>query len=154
MDCGTVLSLEWVGLVEEHDMQVCQVKRVIRAKRTDVWEVFTDPRTWESWYGGALESVDPSWQQGAFLRWKLGGPSRLLEVSPPEYVCMHSYGTKTTWRFTEQGEQTLVEMESDFREGTITVTEPAEVQEQSEKEIAGLKRYVERRHKKWWQFWK
>jgi Polyketide cyclase / dehydrase and lipid transport len=135
-------------------MQVFQLTNVIQAKRTDVGDVFTDPGTWESWYGGALESVDPAWQQGAALKWKVGPPGTLLEVSPPEYVCINSGSMKTSWRFTEQGEQTLVEMEKDFRGGTIVVTNPAAQQRQSEEEINGLKQYVESRHKKWWQFWK
>ena len=135
-------------------MQVIRVSTVIRAKRSEVWEVFTDPQTWGDWYGGILEKVDPAWQKGARLIWQWGPPSRILEIVPPEYVVERSDSIKTTWKFTERGRRTIVELENDFRVGTMIVVDSAARTKQAEDEINGLKKYVEKRYKKWYQFWK
>jgi HEAT repeat protein len=125
-------------------MKIFRVRMVIRAKRTDVWNVFTDPKTWESWYGGALERVEPSWQIGATLKWKMGPPSTLLEVNPIKCVRIQSSDMKTTWKFSERGGRTLVEMKKDFGGGHIAVTNPAAQKRECENEIGSLKDYIEK----------
>jgi uncharacterized protein YndB with AHSA1/START domain len=150
-------------------MNVFQARAVIRAKKEDVWGVFTDPRTWEEWYGGALLSVEPAWQAGAKLNWKMGPPSPVLEVVPLDRVVLGGGGFKTTWRFSDKGGDTLVEMEKDFRGGTLVVTDPSAQQRMADEEVAGLEKYVEKSfpahagsragttskaERKWHQFWK
>lgn len=150
-------------------MDVFRAKVAIQAKREDVWVVFTDPRTWEAWYGGVLQSVDPAWQAGAKLIWKMGPPSTILDIVPQDHVVLHGGSFKTTWKFSDQGGQTLVEMEKDFRGGTLVVTDPSAQERMANDDVAGLKKYIEGRGKstagqttqgapktgkKWYQFWK
>lgn len=135
-------------------MQVIRASTVIRAKRSEVWEVFTNAQAWESWYGGVLERVDPSWEEGGRLIWAIGPPSKILEIIPLEHLLTRSDQIKTTWTFTEQGGHTLVELESDFRVGTMVVADPAARQRQSDGELNGLRKYVQKRYRKWYQFWR
>ncbi len=51
-------------------MDAFSARAIIRARKEEVWGVFTDPRTWETWYGGALLGVEPAWQAGAKLNWR------------------------------------------------------------------------------------
>lgn len=126
-------------------MQIFKVKTVIQATRTDVWKVFTDPATWATWYGGPLLSVDPAWQAGASLIWEFGGPSSLREVRTLEHVAIQaSDGLTASWRFSDQDGQTLVEMEKDFRGSRNVVSDPSRQQRQCDKEVQGLKEYVEK----------
>jgi uncharacterized protein YndB with AHSA1/START domain len=117
---------------------------VIQARKEEVWGVFSDPKTWETWYGGFLLSVEPSWQSGAKLKWKMGPPTTILEVVPFDRVVLGGGSLKTTWRFSDEGGQTLVEMEKDFRGGTLVVTDPSAEQRMAD-DANGTKNQVERR---------
>jgi len=85
-----------------------------------VWKYFTDCNTWEGWYGGGLEQVDPGWVAGARLVWKLGGSSTLETVAEGREVVVLGNFMKTWYRFIPQGtEATCVEIEFAPRGGAV-----------------------------------
>jgi len=83
-----------------------------------VWKYFTDCNTWEGWYGGGLERVDPGWITGAKLFWKLGGSSALETVVEGREIVVLGSFMKTWYRFIPHGtEATSVEIEFTPRGG-------------------------------------
>jgi len=52
------------------------------APREVVWKVLTTPSTWPKWWGGAIQRVEPTWQEGASVHWQLGTPSRIEKCIP------------------------------------------------------------------------
>jgi uncharacterized protein YndB with AHSA1/START domain len=142
--------------------------------RAVVWEVFSRPEGWETWWGGALNSVDPGWEEGASLHWDLGSPSTIVGLAPIERVEVTTsappgvgQGTTDSFTFTDQGpSSTRVEYEQDS--GSMAFGDPAAAQQECSASLTRLKAYVEQSadpgetgevtttpaEKPWWKFWK
>ena len=125
-----------------------------------IWQVFTDPKTWRTWYGGELKRVDPGWELGASLTWAKGEPSTIEEYVSMEKVTIKggSYGTVMRWTFIDLGDgKTLVRyMQSS---GSLRVIDPARYGAQVDSTLQALKAQVEALRRgedarSWWKFWK
>jgi uncharacterized protein YndB with AHSA1/START domain len=82
-------------------------------RREKVWAYFTDPHAWGEWYGDVLIAVEPSWTQGALVRW--GRAKATLEsVTPFEAVTFERHGERVTWSFVDRGDITLVTVAKDL----------------------------------------
>ena len=123
-----------------------QAKTTIQQPRGVVWKIFTNPKTWEKWWGGVLQKVDPNWQENGYLIWEKGSPSRIDEFVALERVMFisQSSGMKTTFTFIDTGHaSTLVVYKEDYSGSTLSVANPSAKQAQCDSTVADLKRYAE-----------
>ena len=120
---------------------------VIRVNRPCdvVWRIFTDPNSWEIWWGGTLKRVNPSWQAEAILEWKGGDRSTVFDFVPLKRVGVRgSYGEIITWSFTTDGpESTVVVMEGDLSTSTLRETSPGALEIEFQSALSEFKKYAE-----------
>lgn len=64
-----------------------------------VWEYFTEAENWQGWWGGALESVVPAWEEGAILRWSQGEPTSLTHFLTQQQIALQGKWMETFFRF-------------------------------------------------------
>src|SRR5689334_15943014 len=101
-------------------MKIFRAEVVIDRPLSQVWTVFVDPSGWARWYGGELLRVEPGWQAGATVHWKLGAPSRLVAVRDQQRVRLRASlggglkGPETEWVFSAVGGGTRVELVEDY----------------------------------------
>ena len=77
-----------------------------------VWEYFTNAENWQTWWGGALESVVPAWEEGAILRWSVGEPTQLVHYKFRQQAGLQGKWMETIFRFSETpGSGTRLEVE-------------------------------------------
>lgn len=141
-----------------------------------VWKVLTTPATWEKWWGGAVQKVEPGWQDGASIQWALGAPSRIEKCVPPtELVVVGSSGTRTVFHL-EKGktgpyEVTIISYAEDFSSSRVSVSDPGAVRAQIRTSLLKLQSLAEieavhlvpeppanakagnAARKPWWHFW-
>ena len=110
-----------------------------------VWRIFTDPNSWEIWWGGDLKRVNPSWQAEAILEWKGGDRSRVFDFVPLKRVGVRgSYGEVITWSFTSDGPaSTVVVMEGDLSTSTLRETSPGALEIEFQSALSEFKKYAE-----------
>lgn len=110
-----------------------------------VWNIFTDPKTWETWYGGKLSKVNPDWQKGAQLEWALGSPSTVIDfVAGNKISTKGGNGLIMNYLFSKTNEMaTTVTFEKDFSQSTLSVSNSSAVKSQLDEELTGLKKYAE-----------
>jgi len=95
-----------------------EAKVSIKRSRDEVWNYFTNPSNWKQWWGGSLARVEPGWDRGAALVWKLGRPSTILNLITPKQVEIQNVWSITTWRFIEEKRDlTLVAYKEQFTLG-------------------------------------
>ncbi|MGH2658127.1 MAG: SRPBCC family protein [Actinomycetota bacterium] len=120
-----------------------QAQITIDWSRDLVWEIFTRPEGWETWWGGPLSSVEPGWEEGAKLHWDLGMPSTIVGVVPTERVEISGYhGGTETYTFTDVGSSTLVSYVQDTG-SAMGLADVGVAQQECEAVLARLKTYVE-----------
>jgi uncharacterized protein YndB with AHSA1/START domain len=110
-----------------------------------VWRIFTDPNSWEIWWGGTLKRVNPGWQSEAILEWKGGDRSTVFDFVPLKRVGVRgSYGEIITWSFTTDGpEATFVVMEADLSMSTLRETSPGALEIEFQSALSEFKKYAE-----------
>ncbi len=118
----------------------------IQKPRAEVWAAITNKRTWQSWYGGRLEAVEPSWQVGASMKWGRGFPSRIAEITPEEKIVFvsQSSGMRSILSLKDAGEGSCVATyEEDFGSSSLSVTNTSAKQAQCNSTVRNLKSYAE-----------
>jgi len=110
-----------------------------------VWRIFTDPNSWEIWWGGTLKRVNPSWQAEAILEWKGGDRSTVFDFVPLKRVGVRgSYGEIITWCFATDGpESTVVVMKGDLSTSTLRETSLGALEIEFQSALSKFKKYVE-----------
>lgn len=138
----------------------------IAQPREVVWAVLTDPATWQHWYGGGLECVDPRWAKGALLRWNLGEPSSILQFSPTQILTYRgSRGVDSTYSLEQVAVgETAMEYSEDFTASDLAVTDSAAVESRVRDVAERLKSFVETKgvryagrgaeRKRGWRLWR
>ena len=120
---------------------------VIRVNRPCdiVWRIFTDPNSWEIWWGGVLKRVNPGWQPEAILEWKGGDRSIVFDFLPLKRIAVRgSYGEVITWSFTtDSPESTVVVMEGELSNSTLRETSPGALEIEFQSALYRFKKYVE-----------
>ena len=112
-----------------------------------VWEYFTDSTTWDEWYGGGIEQVDPAWESGARIIWKFGEPSTLESVLAGREVVVAGSFMKTWYRFIPQGDEaTCVEVEFTPRGGAVFTDGGQAKLADTRTVLARLKQLVEKKY--------
>lgn len=120
---------------------------VIRVNRPCdiVWRIFTDPNSWEIWWGGVLKRVNPGWQPEAILEWKGGDRSIVFDFLPLKRIAVRgNYGEVITWSFTtDSPESTVVVMEGELSNSTLRETSPGALEIEFQSALSKFKKYVE-----------
>jgi len=118
---------------------------LIECPRHSVWQLFTDPRTWATWWGGELKSVEPGWNEGGRLIWALGYPSKIVEcITAVRLTILGSGNVRNTFAFDDAGSgKTKVTYSENYAGASVSVTNPARRQSECRTVVVNLKRYVE-----------
>lgn len=136
---------------------------VINRPRDIVWQFFTDPDKWERWWGGALKSVEPAWEDGAKMVWAMGVPSPIVSLIPQQELQIEDTWMTTAFRLKDSGARaTLMEIEFEPRGGASFPDGGSAHRAQTAKSLAAFKQLVEsetvapegRETKRWWEVWK
>jgi len=110
-----------------------------------VWSIFTDTKTWATWYGGKLSKINPDWQKGAQLEWELGAPSTVIDFVSFKKICTKGgSGIIMNYLFSEVNERsTTVTFEKDFNQSTLSISNVSVVKSQLDEDLMRFKKYVE-----------
>ncbi len=110
-------------------MKVFKTKMVIDRLPSDLWAIITDTDSWGHWYDSAIETVEPGWQPGAFIRFRNKETWDLKELKPSETLLLISrFGEKIEWNFANKEGKTIVTTVLDLTESSEFGIDPEKKQ--------------------------
>jgi HEAT repeat protein/uncharacterized protein YndB with AHSA1/START domain len=109
-----------------------------------VWSYFTEPRNWETWWGGGLIAAD--WRAGGRVEWALGVPEKIEAITPGQMVVISGRWIDAAWTFDPAGSgRTTVRVEQGSPKGGATFTDGgAASRAEHARSLARLKEQIER----------